>query len=51
MQMEINQLASELAFHRSRRERGFYRDPAEATNREVGYVNRILDLKRGLQNP
>lgn len=51
MQMEINQLASELAFHRSRRERGFYSDPAEATNREVGYVNRILDLKRGLQNP
>jgi RsiW-degrading membrane proteinase PrsW (M82 family) len=44
----INQIASELAFLRSRAARGFYRDREQALNQEIAYVNELFDLRRRL---
>jgi hypothetical protein len=44
--MRINQLASELAFHRSRVARGFYDNPAEAQAREFEYLMALRELRR-----
>ncbi|HEX8143214.1 MAG TPA: PrsW family intramembrane metalloprotease [Pyrinomonadaceae bacterium] len=46
--MEYNQLASELAFHRSRVARGFTSGPQEAQEREAAYLQLLQDLRRRL---
>ena len=46
--MRFNQMASELAFHRSRVERGMQTDPRTAYEREMAYVQHLLDLRRQL---
>src|ERR1700693_5326730 len=46
--MRCNQIASELAFHRSRVTRGFVRDPQAAQAREDQYVQLLQDLRRQL---
>ena len=46
--MRCNQLASELAFHRSRVARGFVRDPNLAKEREEDYLYTILELRQKL---
>jgi RsiW-degrading membrane proteinase PrsW (M82 family) len=48
--MRCNQIASELAFHRSRIERGFGRDPHAAKEREEAYLHTLEELRR-LENP
>jgi protease PrsW len=46
--MEYNQMASELAFHRSRVARGFARSPHEAAEREAAYLQLLQDLRQRL---
>jgi len=41
-----NQMASELAFHRSRVARGFVRDPQVAQERENAYLYTLQELRR-----
>ncbi|MBA3767431.1 MAG: PrsW family intramembrane metalloprotease, partial [Acidobacteria bacterium] len=46
--MEYNQIASELAFHRSRVARGFMSDPQSAAEREASYIQLLQDLRQRL---
>jgi hypothetical protein len=46
--MRCNQIASELAFHRSRVARGFGRDPQEAQERESAYLEMLRELRQKL---
>jgi protease PrsW len=46
--MRCNQIASELAFHRSRVARGFGRDPLEAQERENAYLQMLQELRQKL---
>jgi RsiW-degrading membrane proteinase PrsW (M82 family) len=46
--MRCNQIASELAFHRSRVTRGFGRNPQAAQAREGQYLQMLQDLRRQL---
>jgi protease PrsW len=46
--MRYNQLASELAFHRSRVHRGLITDPRAAHEREAAFVNHLAELRRQL---
>jgi RsiW-degrading membrane proteinase PrsW (M82 family) len=46
--MRFNQLASELAFHRSRIERGMLADPRTAHEREMAYVWHLWELRNRL---
>ncbi len=46
--MEYNQIASELAFHRSRVARGFMSDPHSAAEREASYIQLLYDLRQRL---
>ncbi len=48
MRKQCNQMASELAFHRSRVERGFVRDPILAQERENEYRFRLQELRQRL---
>jgi RsiW-degrading membrane proteinase PrsW (M82 family) len=48
--MRCNQIASELAFHRSRVTRGFVRNPQAAQERENAYLQMLQDLRRQLTN-
>jgi len=43
-----NQIASELAFHRSRVARGFAKDPTYAQQRENDYLYTLLELRQKL---
>jgi protease PrsW len=45
-QMRYNQIASELAFHRSRVARGFVRDANSAQEREHDYLYTLQELRR-----
>jgi RsiW-degrading membrane proteinase PrsW (M82 family) len=44
--MKLHQLASELAFHRSRAARGFYTDDERARAREAEYIRDLEGLRR-----
>jgi RsiW-degrading membrane proteinase PrsW (M82 family) len=46
--MRYNQMASELAFHRSRVVRGMLTDPHTAYEREMAYVYHLWELRRRL---
>ena len=46
--MRYNQIASELAFHRSRVARGFVRDPNLAREREEDYLYTLQELRQKL---
>ena len=46
--MRCNQIASELAFHRSRVARGFGRDPQAAQEREDAYLYMLNELRQKL---
>jgi RsiW-degrading membrane proteinase PrsW (M82 family) len=46
--MKFNQMASELAFHRSRVQRGMLADQQVAYEREMAYVNHLFELRRRL---
>lgn len=46
--MRCNQIASELAFHRSRVARGFGRDPRLAQGREEAYLYALQELRQKL---
>ena len=46
--MRFNQMASELAFHRSRVARGLLVDPHTAYEREVAFVQHLAELRRRL---
>src|SRR6266849_4477079 len=46
--MRCNQVASELAFHRSRLARGIGRDPQSAQERERAYLHAIQELRQKL---
>jgi protease PrsW len=46
--MEYNQMASELAFHRSRVARGFAKNPQEASEREAAYLQLLQELRQRL---
>lgn len=46
--MRFNQMASELAFHRSRVHRGLLTDPRTAYEREMAYVEHLNELRRRL---
>ena len=46
--MRCNQMASELAFHRSRVARGFGRNPQAAQERENAYLNMLQELRQQL---
>src|SRR2546429_2699227 len=48
--MRCNQIASELAFHRSRVARGFVRDPQSAQERENAYLYTIHELRQMLNS-
>jgi RsiW-degrading membrane proteinase PrsW (M82 family) len=48
--MRCNQIASELAFHRSRVARGFVRDPQAAQERENAYLYTIHELRHMLNS-
>lgn len=48
MRKQCNQMASELAFHRSRVARGFVRDPHLAQERENEYLFRLQELRQKL---
>lgn len=48
MRKQCNQMASELAFHRSRVARGFVRDPNLAQERENEYLFRLQELRQRL---
>jgi RsiW-degrading membrane proteinase PrsW (M82 family) len=45
---QCNQIASELAFHRSRVARGLVRNPQTAQEREQAYLSMLQDLRRQL---
>jgi len=45
LRMRCNQMASELAFHRSRVARGIGRDPKAAQDREADYRYRMQQLR------
>jgi protease PrsW len=45
---QFNQIASELAFHRSRVSRGIFTTPQSAAERESAYVQLLMDLRRQL---
>jgi hypothetical protein len=45
----LNQIASELAFHRRRVARGFYDNNEVAVQREITYINQLLDLRRTIE--
>jgi len=47
--MRCNQIASELAFHRSRVARGISRNPQTAAEREKAYLMNLQQLKLELQ--
>jgi len=49
--MRCNQIASELAFHRSRVARGFGRNPQEAQERENAYLYSLYELRQKLNPP
>ncbi len=49
--MRCNQLASELAFHRSRVARGIGRDPQQAQQRESEYLAMLNEMRRLLGSP
>src|SRR6266576_1739188 len=49
--MRCNQIASELAFHRSRVARGFGRDPQTAKEREEAYLYTLNELRQKLNPP
>jgi hypothetical protein len=46
--MRFNQMASELAFHRSRVQRGIMTDPRRDYEREMAYVQHLFELRRQL---
>ena len=46
--MQCNQLASELAFHRSRVARGMVRNPNLAQERESEYLYKLQELRQRL---
>jgi protease PrsW len=46
--MRFNQMASELAFHRSRVHRGMLTDPRTAYEREMAYLQHLSDLRNRL---
>ena len=46
--MRFNQMASELAFHRSRVHRGMLADPGTAYEREMAYLQHLSELRRRL---
>jgi RsiW-degrading membrane proteinase PrsW (M82 family) len=46
--MKYNQMASELAFHRSRVHRGLVTDPRAAYERELAFVQHLSELRRRL---
>ena len=46
--MRYNQMASELAFHRSRVHRGMLTDPNTAMEREMAYLHHLSELRRRL---
>jgi hypothetical protein len=46
--MKFNQMASELAFHRSRVQRGIMTDPRTDYEREMAYVRHLFELRRQL---
>jgi RsiW-degrading membrane proteinase PrsW (M82 family) len=46
--MKFNQMASELAFHRSRVRRGIMTDQHSAYEREMAYVRHLFELRRQL---
>lgn len=46
--MQYNQIASELAFHRSRVARGIMKSQQEASEREAGYVQLLQELRQRL---
>src|SRR4030095_9787272 len=48
--MRCNQIASELAFHRSRVARGFGRDPHLAQEREEAYIHMLHELRQKLNS-
>lgn len=48
--MRYNQIASELAFHRSRTARGIFTSEQSAREREAAYLQILLDLSRRLQS-
>jgi RsiW-degrading membrane proteinase PrsW (M82 family) len=48
VRMRCNQMASELAFHRSRVARGFVRNPDLAQEREQAYVQMLRELRQRL---
>ena len=48
MQMRCNQMASELAFHRSRVARGIARNPQTAYEREIIYLQNLQQLRQQL---
>ena len=45
---QFHQMASELAFHRSRVERGMLTDPQTAYEREIAYLQHLHELRRRL---
>jgi len=48
--MRYNQIASELAFHRSRTARGIFSNEQAAHEREAAYLQTLQDLRRRLQS-
>ena len=48
--MRYNQMASELAFHRSRTARGIFTSEQSAREREAAYLQILQDLSRRLQS-
>jgi protease PrsW len=48
MRMRFNQMASELAFHRSRVHRGMLTDQQMAYEREMAYLQHLAELRRRL---
>ena len=50
VRMRRNQIASELAFHRSRVARGYSRSPQQAQERESEYLSMLQDLNRVLNS-
>jgi protease PrsW len=48
IRMRCNQMASELAFHRSRVARGFVRNPKVAEDREAAYLQMLTEMRQNL---
>jgi hypothetical protein len=46
--MRFNQMASELAFHRSRVARGIHSNPQSAAEREAAYIQTLQELRSRL---